>query len=162
MYKSEKKYWFYLILPLSCCLIFNSCKNEEQYPLEPVIEFKDFKVNGQEAVLTLSFTDGDGDIGLQKFEVDSPYNYNMFLDYYEKKNGVFVKQDLPIPFSYRIPMINKSNRPRPLKGDIRVDISPTFFNPFSLNDTLRLDIYIQDRKLNKSNIVSTPELVKPK
>lgn len=161
MYNSKNKIFNLVFATMFAITFLVACTDEEQYPLEPIIEFNSIVTNGDEAVLTLNFTDGDGNIGLQEFEVDSPYNFNLFLDYYEKQNGKFEKVNLPIPFSYRIPMINKSDRERPLKGEIKVDISPTYFNPFSQYDTLKLDIYILDRKLNKSNTVSTPELVRP-
>jgi hypothetical protein len=152
---------YFFLISVVVFLSFSSCHKKESYPLEPVIAFKNFEVYNDSAILFLDFTDGDGDIGLTSSDVAKPYDANLFLTYYEKQEGVFKKIDLPLPFSYRIPIINKSNKEKPLKGTISVNITPTFYNPFSQYDTLRFDINIVDRALNLSNTISTPEIVRP-
>ena len=149
---------------ISCTVLLftSSCQKKVTYPLEPVILFNSFQVYNDSAILSIDFTDGDGDIGLTSSDVSKPYDSNLFLTYYEKQKGVFKKIDLPLPFNYRIPVLNKSNKEKPLKGTISVNITPTFYNPFSKFDTLKFDVNIKDRALNLSNTISTPEVVRPK
>jgi hypothetical protein len=141
--------------------LLSSCQKQETYPLEPIIAFNSFTVYQDSAILSLDFTDGDGNIGLTNADSLKPYDSNLFLTYYEKQKGVFKKIELPLPFNYRIPLINKSGKEKPLKGTISVNITPTFYNPFSKFDTLKFDVIIKDRALNISNTISTPEVLRP-
>jgi hypothetical protein len=67
-------------------LFLNSCIERVEYPVEPYIEFSDFYVvtdqtSGKETgVIVLTFTDGDGDIGLAP--KDTLYPYQLGGDYY--------------------------------------------------------------------------------
>lgn len=143
-------------------LLFHSCQKKESYPLEPIISFDNFLVYQDSALLSLNFTDGDGDIGLGDADTVAPYDSDLFLVYYEKQNGVFKKIDLPLPFNYRIPLLNKTNKAKALKGTITVNITPTYYNPFSKFDTLKFDVFIKDRAQNVSNTISTPQTIRPK
>lgn len=156
-----KTFLYIFFISITFFLFASSCQKKESYPLEPIIAFNSFQIYKDSAVLSLDFTDGDGDIGLTSSDVSKPYDSNLFLTYYEKQKGVFKKIDLPLPFNYRIPIINKSSKEKSLKGTISVNITPTFYNPFSKFDTLRFDVNIKDRTLNLSNTISTPEVVRP-
>lgn len=76
-------------------LLIGSCFNPPEYSSTPQIEiegnvrFKEVGTNSDmdSLVLTISFKDGDGDLGLGTDEIDSPYNeQNFFLD----KNGKLI------------------------------------------------------------------------
>ncbi|MEO0404330.1 MAG: hypothetical protein AAF193_05625, partial [Bacteroidota bacterium] len=43
-----------------------SCLKDNSFPPEPEITFKSFVVTDGDAVLSIDFTDGDGDIGLNQ------------------------------------------------------------------------------------------------
>jgi len=143
-----------------------ACKKPEQYSDIPEIKFIRFeKLNANEGTLIFYFQDGDGDIGLDAadiyppFNPESKYHYNLFCDYYEKQNGVFVKIDSiefpsgtePFNHNARIPRL--SHIPgESINGEIYYTISPYYYIPFSpYNDTIQLKFYIVDRKLNHSN-----------
>jgi len=162
-----KSRFFYLILVL--VILSVSCKKPKTYPSEPSITFKQLVKNinpqglDESADLTISFVDGDGDIGLAEDDTVPPYNpesiyyYNFYITYFIKHNGVFEELPLAIPASQRIPYIPHAGRDQSLSGDIimHLDFLGFQFN----NDTVRFDTYIYDRALHKSNTVTTSEII---
>jgi hypothetical protein len=163
-----KRYGCYFILVVSILFTFSGCVKQENYPVEPQIEFLNFFLGfdtGQYAVqgiLNISFTDGDGDIGLNSnytkppFDTGSPYYYNYIITYFEKQQGAFVPIDLNPPFSYRIPVLNSEFPGKPIKGMISDTLE---LNPYPVFDTIKFEAYIYDRALHKSNVISTPEII---
>jgi len=161
------------LLILSLIIVSTSCIKREEFPVVPYIEFKDFKVlsdtiqNTRTGILVLTFTDGDGDIGLSPSDTLHPYNrgsdyfYNFFLKFYRKENNTFVEFPLNPPFNGRIPPINPDDYPQNLKGEIaiQIDAAGLYFafqkNPF------KIEVLIYDRALNKSNVVLSPALTLP-
>ena len=143
-----------------------SCLKPESYPLEPIIVFESFTANNDSASLVISFTDGDGDIGLRdtdtsgSFNKNSKYHHNLFLEYYEKVNGNWeIGKDgfgEDIVFKYRTPYLTPEGNNKALKGTINVLIEPIYYNPFSLNsDTIMYKIILVDRNFNESNFVES-------
>ena len=61
------------------CVLFASfglsgCIPDPNYPIEPEIEFLSFIVDESEnAVMSIHFTDGDGDLGLNQSDTLAPY-----------------------------------------------------------------------------------------
>jgi len=137
-----------------------ACKRPERYSDIPEIKFINFeKINQTDGLLTFYFQDGKGDIGLDSWEVNPPFDYNFFCDYYEKRHGAFVKIDsiedfkgelIPFNFNGRIPKLSYLPE-ESINGVIYYTLSPYCdkFSPYT--DTVRLEFYIVDRKLNKSN-----------
>ena len=78
-----------VVFILSQLILLSSCLKVEVYPDEPVITYKSFEVFGDSAIITISFTDGDGDIGLStgdtigNYAPDSYFYFNAYLEYYE-------------------------------------------------------------------------------
>ncbi|MEZ5197075.1 MAG: hypothetical protein R2764_11900 [Bacteroidales bacterium] len=75
-----------------------ACNNEDVYPEIPEIEYAGFvklynPSNGlyDRGVLKINFTDGNGDIGLMQDETEPPFDYNLFINYYELQFGDTVK-----------------------------------------------------------------------
>ncbi len=140
--------------------LFCSCKPETCDEVVPQIEFVDVTVFGDTAKVTFSFKDCDGDFGLSRNDTLPPYEYNVFLEYYEYTGDSFRKiGPLNPPFYYRIPKLEASSNSEVLEGEIDIDVIPYYLPGF--NDTLRYEIYIQDSLLNKSNVITTPSLVAP-
>jgi hypothetical protein len=150
-------------------LIFLSgCLKPEQYPDTPQIEFQNFYLGfdtGQYAskgVLVITFTDGNGDIGLNSGDTFPPYQrtgdyyYNYVINYFEKQNGVFKKIDFTIPFSTRIPVLTPDNPGKAIKGIISDTMT---LNPKPTYDTIKFEAFIYDRALHKSNTIATPEII---
>lgn len=65
-------------------LLANTCQNIPDFPIEPTITFKKISIikNGpnKSIILSLGFTDGDGDMGLDTEDTISPY---------QSKNDIF-------------------------------------------------------------------------
>ncbi|MBI3134533.1 MAG: hypothetical protein HYZ14_07620 [Bacteroidetes bacterium] len=160
----------HIFLPALLLLLLSSCFKKEQYPIEPVISDAQFVNMTDSAVVTFSFTDGDGDIGLNDAEMDPPfdsssyYYYNLYLDYYEKDDANGWQQGLdlagdPISFKYRIERIEVKGKQRGMKGTIDVALSD-FQNPFSTqSDTIKFSIKLIDRALHESNVIETGEII---
>lgn len=150
-------------------VLASGCSKEPQYPAEPQISFVSFtKVQNNtgkddKGILKINFTDGDGDIGLTDADIQAPfdttsmYYYNLFITYYEKQNGTYVAVDLPLSNNARFPLVPPANQGNPLTGDIDVELYIN--NPFSTFDTIRFDVFIVDRALHHSNIISTQDIV---
>ena len=149
-------------------ILFSSCMKKESYPDVPQIAFERFvtvfdtgKIATQ-GYLTISFKDGNGDIGLHPKETQPPfdtgsiYYYNYVIDYYEKQNGNFVKVALAVPFSVRIPYLTPNNATKAIKGII---VDTLTMDPHPAHDTIKFKFFIYDRALHKSNVDSTPPII---
>ena len=126
-------------------LVLSSCLKPQEFPLEPIIEFDSFSVMRDSAVLTISFTDGDGDIGYKEsdttgnFAPDKLYHHNLFLEYYDLSGN-------DISFLYRVPYLTPNGNNTALKGKIEVTLEPSYFNPLSSqSDTVMYKITLVDR-----------------
>ena len=150
-------------------VFFIGCQPETQYPIEPVIEFESFVADGDKGVVTVSFTDGDGDIGLEEYETQPPYDTssiyfnNLFIAYEEKVDGVWQPgldaDNNPIIFRFRIPNVTPEGQNKALKGKIEAKIEPIYYDPNSLDsDTIRLKVKIVDRALHWSNEVTSDDI----
>lgn len=123
----------------------SACLKTEVFPKEPHIAFKSYTQSPDSSELTISFTDGDGDIGLDQGDTLAPYNpgstwyHNFFVDYYKKENGAWVLQQFTLPLYYRIPVITPTGQNKALQGDITVEISPLVHDGRGLGrESLRL------------------------
>jgi hypothetical protein len=139
-----------------------SCQKKEEYPTIPQIEYEGMiKIYNQvlakydRGVLKISFKDGDGDIGLRDFEVSPPYDYNLFVKYFELQNGQPVRVVIADSneFNARIPVLTPAGSIKSIKGEIEDTLFIyNFQSPF---DTIKFDVYLTDRALNKSNTITT-------
>lgn len=158
-----------LLILIAAGLGMNACFEPEEFPKEPEVEFEKFEtIEGESsAYLTVSFTDGDGNVGLEeedttgKFSPDTKYHYNLWLEYHEKQNGDWVHRELTPPFYYRIPPLDPEGENKGLEGDIRVELEPTYFDAGSSYDTIKYSIQLVDRDLNESNVVETDPIITP-
>jgi hypothetical protein len=168
----------YLALNIIFVLILiSSCKkNPDSYPIEPSIEYKEFlAANKYEAVLTLNFTDGDGDIGLKNsdtvglYDKSSPYYYNLYIKtYYKSSNGNFKdtliydvitnKIDTGL-IRQRIQFVEKTTKDDFLKGQFIINLNG--YRQSLAHKIIKYKIYFYDRALHKSNVIETPELIVP-
>lgn len=158
-----------LVIGLGIMLV-SSCLRTEEYPPEPIISFDGFQLVdsvdqlGNEntfCIVTIEFTDGDGNVGLNpgdttgRFNPDSLFYHNLLVDYYEWNdsiNNFELIDDLDPSFSARIPFLTPSGKNKTLKGDIIYDLNVSFTN----SDTVRFDFRLVDRDFNVSNRVSSP------
>jgi hypothetical protein len=147
-----------LLLLLFAVSIISACMKRPNYPDYPIIKFKAFIPEGDSAKFIFEFTDGDGDIGLRKEDTLPPYDANLFLKYYEQREGVFVEIEPLIPFKYRIPDISRKGKIKTLEGEIMVRIN-YYYDFASPYDTIKYSAYIVDRALNKSNVIETDPII---
>lgn len=148
-------------LSLLLALTFG-CVKPPQYPVVPAIEFismtKDTMPRGfasDSVLVTLSFTDGDGDIGRKDTISD------IFIT--DSRDGNVTKGRIPF-----VPELGASNG---IKGEISAVIDNScciFPNPLYDGctevfpsypyDAVTYSIYITDRKGNQSNTVQLPPI----
>lgn len=145
-------------------VLLSACLKTEEFPKEPHIKFKSYEQSPDSAKLTISFTDGDGDIGLDQGDTLAPYNpgslwyHNFFVEYYTMQNGQWELQQFTLPLYYRIPVITPTGQNKALQGDIAVEISPLVL-PQAPGDSIRFGVRIADRALHESNTVFTDAIV---
>jgi hypothetical protein len=155
-----------LLIPvLFVLLILSACVKEQTYPVEPVIKFAQYgvleDVNNYDSLglLTVSYTDGDGDIGLYDYDSVEPYKYNFYLKFFQMVNGQLteiVPADPDLGFNARIPILTPSGRNKNIKGEISIVIQLTYARLMLQSDTIAFEVYIKDRALHQSNTVQTP------
>ena len=168
---------------LFLALAVASCQKKVEYPVEPQIAYEGFtylfnadSTFSGEGVVSFSYTDGDGDLGLDEgdtlypFGFNDPHYYNMVVDYLKSVNGVFVKTPLLSPhvptnpadtlvlydtvtFNARFRRLRDSEDPKAISGTMEYKL--TVQNPFSPDDTIKFEIHILDRALHESNVIQT-------
>ena len=96
-------------------------------------------------------------------EINENYN-NYFVRFYQKKNGDYLEfdwRDAPYyqTFDGRFPILKSGDdNDRPLEGSLRYAmLSSGWLIVPAFRDTIKLSIQIQDRALNKSNIVESQD-----
>lgn len=148
-------------------VLFSSCLKTEKFPDIPAITFKSFEFFGDSASLTISFTDGDGDIGLDASDTGAPYDtssiyyHNLFLRQSEKISGEWRIVQFRDSIFYRIPRITPTGQNKTLEGEIAVAIDPFPLFISGNSDTIRFSVELVDRALNHSNKVLSDEIIVP-
>lgn len=167
----------YLIALLFLTMAMLSCQKPVEYPIEPKIAYEGFtylfnsdSTFSGEGIISFSYTDGDGDLGLDDADTLSPFGfhdahyYNMMIDYLKCVNGEFMKTPLlswnaqtqsydTVTFNARFKRLRDSEEPRAISGTM--DYKLLVQNPFSPNDTIKFEIRILDRALHESNVIQT-------
>lgn len=163
--------YFLLLMP---SLAFLGCVEIPDYPVAPSISFNAVEfVDGTPSIsyinMTLNFKDGDGDLGLSNedlqnppfteyidsagVQVLNPNSFNIFVYLFKKEGERY--DSLNVNYRGTFPRLRDDNRNGPLEGTLQYRMeSFSFFG--GENSTAKLKIYIQDRKLNKSNVIETP------
>ena len=147
---------------------FASCTQPPEYPIEPVIQYerttKNTMIQGDgtedETWMTISFTDGDGDIGFFK-EGSTQVETDLFI---RDLRLDAVTEKFTIPF---IPELGTTNG---ISGEITFRMyttccifpewvpgqpAPCDVSADYLIDTVRYEIYIKDRAGHESNRIQT-------
>lgn len=162
---NSKNHWKYLTF-LAAAVLMTTCVKPPDYPDEPTLEFRNFSKTEMRqgafaedsVVLTLFFTDGDGDFGSPS---NSPER-NIFMR--DNRTGQTFRE-------YKAPFVPEEGAGNGISGTIDIVMLTTccVFDPttgippcekpaaFPTN-TLVLDIFIKDRTGNKSNTITTPPL----
>ncbi|CAG5087145.1 hypothetical protein [Parvicella tangerina] len=151
----------------------SSCLKPISYPDEPELQSVTYTKLGDSLMLSMEFTDGDGDVGLNEGDTASPYepgsffHYNLYVEYFEMMDGEWVKGRLDpsgnnfptadtINFQYRIKNLTPIGQNKTLKGTINITIEAPYYNPISNhNDSIKYRVSLIDRSLNISNLMET-------
>ena len=158
---------------------FSGCLKTEEFPDEPNLTFKSLEQrfetvqNGTGPTrfidIKVDFTDGDGDIGLDEGDTQSPFGvdedhyYNFLVEFKRSQAGVWT--DIDSDWRYRIKRISPSGQDPTLNGEIKVEVVQfPGVRPFPLpdilvGDTLQAYIRLEDRSLNSSNTVTSGPFV---
>ena len=152
-----------LILTSLCIVgLLIGCTRPPDYPDEPIIEFLQFSknpisqgtFNEDTTFLTVSFKDGDGDIGS-----DTSLNFHII----DTRDGFTVP-------AFIIPPVPEQGTGNGISGEITVRLFTTCCIPPAVEDacdnddpTIRdeviYEVYIEDRAGNKSNTILTEPLI---
>ncbi len=155
--------------PFFIIAIIFSCTKPPDYPIEPVIEFKKLSrnsmkqgfTNNDSIVVTIGFTDGDGDLG----------NNDPTIDIFVKDTRV--PDADPSPF--KMPFVPVQGVGNGISGEISIltyttccIYPPGTFSPCDISeaattafptDTLMYEIYIMDRAGHESNRILTDPII---
>lgn len=148
-------------------VLVSACRERKEFPVEPRIEFISAEVFNDSLSLTISFTDGDGDVGLDNadsappFDSGSQWHNNLFVEYYQQVNGEWTSPPLLLPLHYRIPRLTPEGRNKALEGELSVGLAwPVFpMPPGSPTDTVKFSLQLVDRALHLSNVVYTEPML---
>jgi len=149
------------IAVLFVIFLFAACIKKKSFSDVPEIKLVDFKVfshqensknKADSAYVTISFTDGDGDLGNPDSNALS-----MFLDYYEDQGSGFVYNNLT--YSIYIPNLSPEGNNKAIEGTIQQKLNVPFYNEKSIYP-YKYKIYVVDRAGHKSNVVETQSLTK--
>lgn len=93
----------------------------------------------------------------------NPDHNNIFVRFFIKRNGIYDEfrwEDSPFftTFNGRFPRVFNNPNGQPVEGTLQYSMLSFGWQSIFRTDTLRIDVQIQDRSLNKSNIVSSPEV----
>lgn len=150
-------------------VLLSSCLKREDFPNRPDIEYLGHEMVPYQTDLAdslgyvrFSFTDGDGDLGLNPgdtfgdFAPGQIYNYNLFIRYFLKEQGVFEEVQIPSSPNSRFENLTPYSSDGTLQGEMAVGVYDGGFEP---NDTIQFEMFIVDRALNHSDTVLTPEII---
>lgn len=160
-------------------------KASDQVSIIPHLEyqsystFKDTTGNTYVKVI-FTFTDGDGDLGLNDddtsgiYHYPSKYYYNLYGSYYAKIGDNFVKIWLSYPLSDdsatlakggdtvqvngRIPILTPPGKNKAIHGTIEYDIPYTYVSNVPSN-SIKYVLWMYDRAFHRSNEIETPEII---
>ena len=127
--------------------------------INPTITVTDvIRANGQDFTVLSDVTIED-----TLYVQQNPDHFNMEVKYFVQRNGVYEEFDWVTSFepqcgesfNGRFPVLSDLND-RPLEGTLRYAMTSSGFLFLFRNDTLKLQIQIKDRALNRSNTIETP------
>jgi len=151
-----------LLLCILAGLGFYGCLKIHPISDVPAISFMSFtQYNCDSAALTISFQDGNGDIGA----LPGDTNNNFYMCYQRDSAGTFVRRwnsnsNDSVVDKFCIRNISPSGPPVKLTGQIRVVLNAPYWYqnlPTVPKDTLvRFRVFLYDRAGHKSNSIYTP------
>ena len=127
--------------------LISACKKDEFEEISntPSIEFVSITPSTaieyqDNIIITISYTDGDGDLGENTADVK-----NLFVT--DSRNSV--------TYEYRIPQLGPSGETLAIQGHLPIEIKNTAITDGSTSQTVTYTVYIKDRAGRVSNTVAT-------
>tara|TARA_B110000196_G_scaffold162843_1_gene139899 strand:+ start:248 stop:691 length:444 start_codon:yes stop_codon:yes gene_type:complete len=145
-------------------MLFFACKKRESFSDIPYLEFTKYELKDSVDALGnitklcelhIYFTDGDGDIGLFNDDTIAPYDYNLFVNYFEMYNDSLQQINVNPPYHIRMPNLTPTGQNKSLKVDVKYDVNVTYRN----SDTIKFELKLFDRVLNESDWVSSSLII---
>ena len=147
----------YLIGLLFMALTMLACQKPVEYPIEPKIAYEGFtylfdpdSTFSGEGIISFTYTDGDGDLGLDDSDTLPPFGPHAHVP--TNPADTLVLFDT-VTFNARFHRLRDNDDPKAISGTM--DYRLTVQNPFSPNDTIKFEIRILDRALHESNTIQT-------
>lgn len=161
-----KHFRFLLFLSFLLSLSITSCVKEKNFPIEPVIEFKEYiKYGLDSADCIIKFKDGDGDIGVLEGDTVP----DLKLKYlYKGTDNLFHAWDFTqgtsqfdtVFYPFRVPDLMPEGQYKALDGEIKIKLKAPIY-PIPEHHIVKFEIRLTDRAGHLSNIVSTNEIAVP-
>lgn len=159
-----KKYFYYLpLFVFFACVSMTSCVKEKSFPVEPIIEFKEYVKYGLDSAnCIITFKDGDGDIGVLAGDTIPDLKMKYL---YQGSDGVFHPYDGimgtssfdTLFYTYLVPNITPDGQYKALDGEILIKLrSHPLYNP--LHHVVKFEVTLKDRAGHSSNMVTTNEI----
>ena len=153
-----------IVLFIVLLTLFFACKKRESFSDIPYLEFRHYELKDSVDALGnitklcelhIYFTDGDGDIGLFNDDTIAPYDYNLFVNYFEMHNDSLQQINVNPPYHIRMPNLTPTGQNKSLKVDVKYDVNVTYRN----SDTIKFELKLFDRALNESEWVSSSLII---
>ena len=153
-----------IVLFIVLLTLFFACKEREEFSEIPYLEFTKYELKDSVDALGnitklcelhIYFTDGDGDIGLFNDDTIAPYDYNLFVNYFEMHNDSLQQINVNPPYHIRMPNLTPTGQNKSLKVDVKYDVNVTYRN----SDSIKFELKLFDRALNESDWVSSPLII---
>ena len=170
----------HLYLFIGILIGLNACQSPPEFSAIPEISnisvVKSHVSTGDSVSIAFDFKDGDGDLGLNANDVlvppyfvdnkETEFADNILLSMYKRANRQWVLVDFGdknLDYNGRFSRFQKGDKLSPIKGTINYFFVIDDYAPYNIaikkNDTVKFDIFIRDRALNKSNVLSTSPVV---
>ncbi|SFG01607.1 hypothetical protein [Pontibacter chinhatensis] len=169
----------YSLLLLVLAFALSSCREEPNYSDIPAITFDRVeqytytknRVVFDSLVVVVDYQDGDGDLGLSRgdngsqtgpdfeppFNPGSQYFDNFIVNLQVKRGNTY--EPSFVNFNGRFPRLSGDEKPEALEGEIRYTITSFTTESYPFRDTVRFEVFIYDRALNKSNVVYSDDII---
>lgn len=151
----------YLLIFSIVSVVAYACVKKTTYPTSPTIEYRDFiPYLGDSADLKVTFTDGDGDIGVSENDSTRTFWYTYYyLDTIQNKYVGYYRPlfNDTLRLGYIIKSPSESYKGKPISGEISVRLQK--FRHIKQVKNVKYVFYLFDEAGNKSNVVTTPEII---
>jgi hypothetical protein len=156
----KSAFFKYLLLTVMITVFCYACVKKTSYPTTPTVDYKGFvSYSGDSADLQISFTDGDGDIGVGATDSTRTFWYTYYFQ--DTVTNLYKAYYRPLFFdTLRIGYVVKSPSEafigKPINGEMSIRLQQSRHD--SWVKKVKYVFYLYDAAGNKSNVVTSPEI----